>query len=62
MSNVIWDNNGKSIDPQKYGKGEFERLHLCTFECEPLTDKEKSDIEEFKTDEREYFRRINSRL
>ena len=62
MSNIIWDSSKLKINPLDYEKGEFERLHLCNFECEPLTDKEKADIKEFEVDEREYFKRQQKML
>tara|TARA_R110000822_G_scaffold146480_2_gene285562 strand:+ start:512 stop:703 length:192 start_codon:yes stop_codon:yes gene_type:complete len=57
MSNIVWKSIHMDTAMPSYTKGEFERLHLCTFECEPLTDKEKDDIKQFKEDEREHFRR-----
>lgn len=62
MSNLIWDAKAFHDELPKYEKGEFERLHLCNFECEPLTEKEKADIEEFKADEIEHFKRQQKML
>lgn len=51
-----------ALGEPSFNEDDFKKLFMCEFECEPLTEKQLKDIEEFKKDEADYFARRKCRL